>query len=414
MSIAPTSGLRSAPRILMVAPRWPCVGLLAEGLAREGCEVHRLLDLRGVFAPSDPGAQRRLFSWPDRRFSSTTRIASVFNRSFFDVIDGLVRSRGIDFVLPVLEPALYEMWKRPEAPWAPLVRPHIEPWQQTLLLSKWSMSEAARGWGVDIPRQYSATDPEAVQAAVADLGLPVVVKDVVGGGGTRVVICSTLAEVTAAISRLEATGHPDSDQPPMLQEYVPGTTYLAFGLFDDGRAVRLYAGAKVEQDPPGVGPSAVIRSVMEPELTESTLRVFAGLKWTGLAGADFVRRPDGSFAFLEVNPRPSATLGAGLEAGVELAGPYAEILRGGHPAADLSLTPDLDYRIPISRVLAHFSRGSAREVAAVLRDRPTWDAIPWGDRGEVTYRAIHRVRNDRRRRQQNRPDTSRRAETENR
>jgi hypothetical protein len=137
MSIAPISGLRSAPRILMVAPRWPCVGLLAEGLAREGCEVHRLLDLRGVFAPSDPGAQRRLFSWPDRRFSSTTRIASVFDRSFFDVIDGLVRSRGIDFVLPVLEPALYEMWKRPEAPWAPLVRPHIEPWQQTLLLSKW-------------------------------------------------------------------------------------------------------------------------------------------------------------------------------------------------------------------------------------------------------------------------------------
>jgi hypothetical protein len=394
----------------MIAPRWPCAGLLAAGLVREGCEVHRILDLRGIFVASDPSRRRRCWSWPDSRFKSTVRVDSVFDPAFPELVGRLVEQLQIDVVIPMLEPAMYELWRHPDAAWASRVFPPTNSWQRERVLSKWSMSEAARSWGVDVPLQRRAdgTDDadntdgtDAVREAWAELGLPLVVKDVVGGGGTRVSVCETRDEVTAEVARLI-----DAEGVPLLQEYVDGLTYIAGGLFQDGRAVRLYTGVKLQQHPARVGPSTLLRSVDEPELTAATLKVFEGLRWTGMASADFVRRPEGGFAFLEVNPRPWGALGAALDAGIDFAGPYAAILRGERPASDLRSPAGREFRLPAARILGHVTRGTAREALAVLSDRSAWDDIAWGDRGEVVDATLHRLRNARQARRAIKPSAA--------
>src|SRR5436309_3559890 len=60
----------------------------------------------------------------------------------------------------------------------------------------------------------------------------------------------------------------------------------------------------------------------------AALRVFHELRWTGLASADFIRRGCGSYAFLEVNPRPWGSIAAARSAGVDLFTPFAELLVG--------------------------------------------------------------------------------------
>ena len=75
-------------------------------------------------------------------------------------------------------------------------------------------------------------------------------------------------------------------------------------------AARATPARKVAQYPPLVGPASRLETVDEPALLASALAVFAALELTGLASADFIRRRNGTFAFLEVNPRPWGSISA--------------------------------------------------------------------------------------------------------
>ena len=94
------------------------------------------------------------------------------------------------------------------------------------------------------------------------------------------------------------------------QEYVDGATYIVGGLFERGRPLRVHVGRKVAQYPPLVGPASRLETVDEPALLAVGARRFAALELTGLASVDFIRRRNGTFAFLEVNPRPWGSISA--------------------------------------------------------------------------------------------------------
>src|SRR5206468_2792293 len=106
----------------------------------------------------------------------------------------------------------------------------------------------------------------------------------------------------------------------VVQEYIAGATWLFGGVFHDGRALRIYAGEKLELYPPRVGPAIRMRSDDHAALVATGQRVLGELRWTGLASADFIRRGDGSYVLLEVNPRPWGSLAAARAAGVDLVG----------------------------------------------------------------------------------------------
>jgi predicted ATP-grasp superfamily ATP-dependent carboligase len=78
------------------------------------------------------------------------------------------------------------------------------------------------------------------------------------------------------------------------------------------------------------------------QVVASALRTFESLNISGLASVDFIRRPNGDFAFLEINPRPWGSIGAARDAGVDLFTPLADLLRGTRRE------PDLAYDVGVS------------------------------------------------------------------
>src|SRR5207248_2540488 len=110
-------------------------------------------------------------------------------------------------------------------------------------------------------------------------------------------------------------------------------------------ALRIYAGEKLELYPPRVGPAIRIRSDDHDALVAIGRRVLGELRWTGLASADFIRRPDGSYVLLEVNPRPWGSLAAARAAGVDLLTAFGALLAGEIPTADLAFARDRECMI---------------------------------------------------------------------
>jgi hypothetical protein len=228
---------------------------------------------------------------------------------------------GADVIYPVTEPLRALSWKLPARLASRLFPDVPSRSRQVLFGDKRAMSDHVASLGVPTPAQSDARDH-------AELGYPCVIKGRRGRGGSATDIVVTPEEAECAIVR-------QGDDRCFAQEYVEGQTYIVGGLFDRGRPLRIHVACKVAQYPRLVGPASRLETVDEPSLLASALAVFAALEHTGLGSVDFIRRRDGTFAFLEVNPRPWGSIGAARDAGVDLFAPLGELLMGGRVQANL-------------------------------------------------------------------------------
>jgi predicted ATP-grasp superfamily ATP-dependent carboligase len=192
--------------------------------------------------------------------------------------------------------------------------------------------------GVAVPRTRFPQDESDVLAAARELGFPVVVKGEKGGASWNVRVVHRPEQLLAAYREIVERERGYQGR-PALQEFIPGPTYLAGGVFQDGRTLRLCAHRMLLMNPPRGG--ATVKAVTErpPALVDLTLRAFEALDWTGLAEIDLIRDTrDGQFKFLEINPRVWASIGLARRAGVDLFEPYRRL------AAGLDVEADLRYR----------------------------------------------------------------------
>ena len=288
-------------------------------------------------------------------------------------IEQVVTTGAFDHVLPLTERCAYRLWDLAPA-WRDRVFPATEAWQRALLRDKFHMSAHVAAHGVAIPWQRRLASADELDADDP----PLVVKAARGTGGAQVHIVETSGDRDRA-RRAVARGGDWG-----VQELIRGATYLVGGVFQRGRALRLYAAEKVEQYPLRTGPAIRLRSVGDPALLDLAARVLGALDWTGFASVDFVRDPDGGYRFLEVNPRPWGSLGAARLAGVDLFSPFAELLAGGSPAADLAFAGDLDCRIFPRYLLSPAYRGLGGALHAV-RDLLGPAGRAWRSPGFVRY-----------------------------
>jgi hypothetical protein len=238
-----------------------------------------------------------------------------------EMIAAAVLRTDYDVIYPITEPLQSLVWnERPS--WSEKVFPFVDEQQQRVRRDKQEMSALVASVGVSIPRQLSATTPTDVRNAVRALGLPIVIKGTSGRGGNATRICNSLNEALS-VARELATHH----RVPFAQQYIDGVTYLAGGLFDRGKPLRFFSGAKTLQYPARTGPAAEITSVRDPDLTDLACRVFAAANITGIASIDVVRDALGRYHFLELNPRPWGSIEAASDAGVELFDALARLWR---------------------------------------------------------------------------------------
>ncbi len=255
----------------------------------------------------------------------------VGNQRLMDMIDAAVRRTEYDVVYPITEPLQWLIWDQRPA-WHSKVFPPVDEHQQHARRDKREMSALVANAGVTTPRQFPATSDADVRMAVFTLGLPIVIKGTTGRGGNATRICSSHETALAAVAELA-----NHDCEPFAQEHIGGVTHLAGGLFDRGRPLRFFSGAKTLQYPPRTGPAAEITSVRDPALTELALSVFAAAEVTGLASIDVIRDPRGRYHFLELNPRPWGSIEAAGAAGVDLFGALVRLWRGEQ------VSPRLDF-----------------------------------------------------------------------
>jgi biotin carboxylase len=285
-----------------------------------------------------------------------------------------------DHVVPITEAGMIRLWDA-NPTWSRRIFPATAEWQRRLLRDKYTLSEHLAAQGVDIPR-HQRLCPDADPAAIAhNLGLPLVVKGATGAGGARVEMVETVAELTRAMQRARRIGGAWG-----VQEFVDGPTALFGGLFHDGRALRIFAGEKLEQYPRRTGPAIRIRSLADPALLELGMRIMSTLRWTGFASADFIRRSDGRYIFLEVNPRLWGSATAARAAGVDLFTPFAAVLAGELPAPDLSFATDQDVRI-FPRYLLSPAYWRPGGIVRAVRDLLATERHPWRHPGFLRHLA---------------------------
>jgi D-aspartate ligase len=196
------------------------------------------------------------------------------------------------------------------------------PWEVlSRVQDKRSQLEAAEGAGIPVPRTAYPGSAEQARAAAEELGWPVLVKPSSTEGfkrrfGRQAFRCETGAEVEAAYARAE-------EYRPMVQEVVPGGDgelyTLGSYLAADGRALGLFCGRKLRQTPPGVGTCRVGEAVWVDEVVEQGLSLLRALGFHGLSQVELKHDArDGSYRFLEVNPRLWQWHGLAAACGVDL------------------------------------------------------------------------------------------------
>ncbi len=160
--------------------------------------------------------------------------------------------------------------------------------------------------GVAIPRTVYPESAADARAAVAEIGLPLLVKPSEPIGFRRAFRrqafrCETARELEEAYAKAEPFV-------PMLQEVVPGADSALYtvGSYLDGsgKALGIFCGRKLRQTPPGVGTCRIGESLWLPDLVEGSLQLLRACEHVGLSQVEFKRdERDGSFKLMEINPR---------------------------------------------------------------------------------------------------------------
>ena len=150
---------------------------------------------------------------------------------------------------------------------------------------------------------------EAV-AAGADLGFPLMVKAVMGGGGIGMGVARDEAELAKAAETASTRGARFFADPAIyLERYVEHGRHIEVQvLFDaDGNGVHLYerecSVQRRHQKVIEESPSPAVGEALLARMTEAALGSMRAIGYVGAGTVESILTPDGEFAFLEVNAR---------------------------------------------------------------------------------------------------------------
>jgi hypothetical protein len=212
---------------------------------------------------------------------------------------------------------------------------------------KIAFQRMAADLGLRTPDDRAVKDAAAALATAGGLGYPVVLKDEYAAGGIGVKICATPEALRASWDELEqATPRPRSLRQKLvhlakaarggqqakrrsLQRFIQGKpAFHAVAALAGQRLAGVTAIVEVS-DPPGTGPSCVIRLCEVPEISIACEKIIRATGMSGFAGFDFmVEAETGNAYVLECNPRPTPVSHLGGLVGSDLCAALWDALHG--------------------------------------------------------------------------------------
>ncbi|HEY4412303.1 MAG TPA: ATP-grasp domain-containing protein, partial [Gaiellaceae bacterium] len=262
-------------------------------------------------------------------------------------------------------------------------------------LSKPRTLALAESLGLRTPATHAVGSPGELAAAVAELGLPAVLKpetswhDLPEGGGERT--APLLLEHEADLARAPAV-------PALLQEVVPGVRETVKLFRQDGRTLATLL-MRCDRTWPPLGGSSVMRETIAPpdDVVDAAQRLVAEIGLEGYAEVEFRRDRAGRPVLMEVNPRLSQSVELALRAGVDFPRMQVEWARGGRvePVSRYAVGVRVGWLAGEARLLAAALTGSGppprpragETAAAILRDyvvrRAAIEGLSWRDPAPV-------------------------------
>jgi predicted ATP-grasp superfamily ATP-dependent carboligase len=179
--------------------------------------------------------------------------------------------------------------------------------------------DLARELGLRVPRGSCVDNPAVAEAALAEVGLPVVLKPTQSWvQGDR---------VGKRISPKVATSHREAldlvhgmlrdGVDVLVQEWLGGAREALSFVYASGRFWARFA-QRADRTFPPLGGNSVMRESIDlpPDITPAAERLVAELDLEGYSEVEFRRDESGHAALMEINPRLSASVEIAVRAGV--------------------------------------------------------------------------------------------------
>ncbi len=192
-----------------------------------------------------------------------------------------------------------------------------------IAVSKERTLEVARGLGLAIPSAVRVHSVDEVEAALREVGLPVVVKPVeswVDDGQSRKRLTAKLVvtfdEAQRAVAALTDTG-----SPVLFQQFLSGRRESIHLMYAKGQIYARFAQWAKRTLPPLGGLSILRQSIAIPaDIGEQAERLIRAIDLEGYSEVEFRRDEVGTPYLMEINPRLSASIELAVRAGVDF--PY--------------------------------------------------------------------------------------------
>jgi D-alanine-D-alanine ligase-like ATP-grasp enzyme len=361
--------------LLFTTVRWLSAPRIAGAFAAAGAQVHALYPRRHLLAHSRYVDKDYTYDLLRHRASLQDAIAKA----------------APDLIVPLDDRAARQLAADADnAAFAPLIRKSLgNPAAYPALMSRIDFLAAARDAGIRTPETLRIETPDALEAALKQLGLPAVLKADNSWGGDGVAVVRSLEEARDAFTRFteplsflrglaRAVNRKDghflldalraSVPSVVLQPFVagkPATTSFACWQGEVLAAVHLDVAVSE-----GTGPACVVRPVDCPEMLAAAKTIAARIGLSGLHGLDFIRDTRGHVHLLEINPRATQTSYLALGPGRDLMAPLLARATG-HAFPDRPAMTEKD-------AIALFPQEWSRDpVSPWLQS--AYHAVPWDD-----------------------------------
>ncbi|HEX8033403.1 MAG TPA: ATP-grasp domain-containing protein [Ktedonobacterales bacterium] len=192
-----------------------------------------------------------------------------------------------------------------------------------LAINKAQTLDVAQRLGLGVPRAVIITAPDDVPAAIAEIGLPAVVKPVESwarGEGHALRLTARLVtsadETRRAVDKLTCMG-----RPVLFQQFLSGRCEAVSFLYARGHIYARFAQWAKRMEPPLGGTSVWRQSIALPsDLDNHAERLVREIGLEGYSEVEFRRDSSGRAYLMEINPRLSASVEVAVRAGVDF--PY--------------------------------------------------------------------------------------------
>ena len=272
------------------------------------------------------------------------------------------------------------------------------------MLNKVQTYDLARHHGIAAPRILRLVDEEGLEAALAHLEFPCVLKPDQshlfarrGGGGAKVLMISDAAELRREFAHYSALGVELFVTEVIYGESDEFVSYYGY-LDPDGENLVNFTKRKIRQCPPGFGIGTYHETTRDPEVAEIGEHFLRAVGLRGLGNIEFKRHArDGKLILIECNPRFTMSNELARIAGVDLA------LLSYNRALLRPVAPIEDYRVGLhlwdpvrdTRALASYRRQgelSTGKWMASLMHRQVFPAFRLDDPGPAIVRASEMIR----------------------